>query len=105
MKKDDDYGSVTIFHDARSPEHVFQDFCRRCAGIIKALTTDVGKLYKLKLCDHAYTHSHIYFDPKMDARIAEMDPMDDNEDGFTELVWQDMLIDNFYENDVILLCA
>lgn len=41
----------------------------------------------------------------MDARIAEMDPMDDNEDGFTELVWQDMLIDNFYENDVILLCA
>ncbi|BAF28247.1 Os11g0474000 [Oryza sativa Japonica Group] len=42
MKKDDDYGSVTIFHDARSPEHVFQDFCRRCAGIIKALTTGIS---------------------------------------------------------------
>ncbi|EAZ18332.1 hypothetical protein OsJ_33863 [Oryza sativa Japonica Group] len=64
----------------------------------KALQAEVVRPWEIR----SFT---IYFDPKMDARIAEMDPMDDNEDGFTELVWQDMLIDNFYENDVILLCA
>ncbi|XP_006652327.1 PHD finger protein ALFIN-LIKE 4-like [Oryza brachyantha] len=46
---DDGYGSVTIVHDARSPEDVFQDFRSRRAGIVKALTTDVEKFYEL--CD------------------------------------------------------
>nr|CAH67233.1 OSIGBa0140O07.1 [Oryza sativa] len=43
---DGGYGSVTIVHDARSPEDVFQDFCGRRSGIVKALTIEVEKFYK-----------------------------------------------------------
>lgn len=41
--------SGAIFPNTRTPEDVFRDFRGRRAGIVKALTTDVEKFYKL--CD------------------------------------------------------
>ncbi|PAN38321.1 hypothetical protein PAHAL_7G164000 [Panicum hallii] len=45
----DESGSAPIFPNVRTPEDVFRDFRGRRAGIVKALTTDVEKFYKM--CD------------------------------------------------------